>query len=174
MIDIFADKKTLVFIDQSVEFLSLRTDEDFIVLEDFIIISDGDQIHYQTKTMMSASGTTDMWQTDKLKTLKGLDKLNLLIELSYQKPDYKSYKYLSKSYVNPKDVCGVRLMTYDIVDIYSNNDWFKVGELSKLEKIDNLIVRPIKTLQRDTDNNYNLTQLIKEFNRGNKLDDLGI
>jgi hypothetical protein len=65
-------------------------------------------------------------------------------------------------------------MTYDIVDIYSNNDWFKVGELSKLEKIDNLIVRPIKTLQRDTDNNYNLTQLIKEFNRGNKLDDLGI
>jgi hypothetical protein len=172
MIDIFADKKTLVFIDQSVEFLSLRTDEDFIVLEDFIIISDGDQIHYQTKTMMSVSG--DTWQTDKFKTLKGLNKLNLLIELSYQKPDYKSYKYLSKSYVNPKDVCGVRLMTYDIVDIYSNNDWFKVGELSKLEKIDNLIVRPIKTLQRDTDNNYNLTQLIKEFNRGNKLDDLGI
>jgi hypothetical protein len=172
MIDIFADKKTLAFINQSVEFLSLRTDEDFIVLEDFIIISDGDQIHYQTKTMMCVSG--DTWQTDKFKTLKSLNKLNLLIELSYQKPDYKSYKYLSKSYVNPKDVCGVRLMTYDIVDIYSNNDWFKVGELSNLEKIDNLIVRPIKTLQRDTDNNYNLTQLIKEFNRGNKLDDLGI
>ncbi len=170
MIDIFADKKTLVFIDQSVEFLSLRTDEDFIVLEDFIIISDGDQIHYQAKTMMSVSAT-DMWQTDKLKTLKELDKLNLLIELSYQKPDYKSYKYL---YVNAKEVTGIRLMTFDIVDIYSNNDWFKVGELSKLEKIDNLIVRPIKTLQRDTDNNYNLTQLIKEFDRGNKLDDLGI
>ena len=83
MIDIFADKKTLVFIDQSVEFLSLRTDEDFIVLEDFIIISDGDQIHYQTKTMMSASGATDMWQTDKLKTLKGLNKLNLLLFLCF-------------------------------------------------------------------------------------------
>ena len=61
-LNIFKDKKSLIFINSNKEFFSMKTDEDFISLEDFEIINEGEVITYQSETIVESVS----WKKDRI------------------------------------------------------------------------------------------------------------
>jgi len=172
ILDIFKDKKSLIFINSNKEFLSMVTDEDFISLEDFEIVSEGDLITYQSETTMGPIG----WEKDRIQSFKAnSENFDLLVEVSFEKLNYKDVKSIA-SYTSSKKMTKLRIMTFELVDIKSNTKRINKGiDPSTYEKVHILDVKPKQILERELENGtYNLQSLITEFKRDNKLNDLGL
>jgi len=172
ILDIFKDKKSLIFINSNKEFLSMVTDEDFISLEDFEIIDEDELITYRSETTMGPIG----WEKDRIQSFKAnSEKFDLLIEVSFEKLNYKDVKSIA-SYTSSKKMTKLRVMTFELVDIKSNTKRINKGiDPSTYEKVHILDVKPKQILERELENGtYNLQSLITEFKRDNKLNDLGI
>ncbi len=89
MLDMFKDKKSLIFINSNKEFLSMVTDEDFITLEDFEIIGEGGLITYQSETTTGPIGP----EKDRIKSFKeNSENFDLLVEVSFEKFNCKDVK----------------------------------------------------------------------------------
>jgi hypothetical protein len=177
-LNIFGDKKSLIFINSKKEFLSMVTDEDFINLEDFEIVSENGLITYQSETNLSVSS----WERDKFESFRNVkDNFDLLVEVSFEKPNYYTIKSIQNNFAASKKMTCLKLMTFEIVDcnskkIYEKRDSKIIDHsLSSIERIDTLVIKPKKILKREIENGtYSLRSLIQEFKRDNKLDDLGI
>jgi hypothetical protein len=169
-LDLFKDKKSLIFINSQVEFLSMKTDEDFTSLEDFVIIDEDDLITYQSESVFGI--TTADFRPDRFFVFKNNQyKYDLIIEVSFQKITYETLNELSKNFT--KKIIGLRIMTFEFVDAFSKKDYDQ--ELGVTNKTETLIIRPKDILEREVENGtYDLSSLIKEFKRDNKLNDLGI
>ncbi len=172
MLDMFKDKKSLIFINSNKEFLSMITDEDFISLEDFEIIEEDELITYRSETTISPIG----WEKDRIQSFKvNSEKFDLLVEVSFEKLNYKDVKSIA-SYTSSKKMTKLRIMTFELVDLKSNTKRINKGiDPSTYEKVHILYVKPKQILERELENGtYNLQSLITEFKRDNKLNDLGI
>jgi hypothetical protein len=168
MIDLFKDKKSLIFINSKIEFMSMKTTDDFIALDDFEIITEDELITYQSETNIMTH-----WQNDSNMDIKKYwSKYDLMIEVSYEKLRYDNLKDLNKKFLPSKKMIGLRLMTFETIDSKTKREYNGVNDFKKIEII---TIKPKQTLQREIENEtYDLKSLIKEFKRGNKLDDLGI
>jgi len=168
MIDLFKDKKSLIFINSKIEFMSMKTTDDFIALDDFEIITEDELITYQSETNIMTH-----WQNDSNMDIKKYwSKYDLMIEVSYEKLRYDNLKDLNKKFSPSKKMIGLRLMTFETIDSKTKREYNGVNDFKKIEII---TIKPKQTLQREIENEtYDLKSLIKEFKRGNKLDDLGI
>ncbi len=171
MLDIFKDKKSLIFINSNKEFLSMVTDEDFISLEDFEIIGEDELITYQSETTIGSIG----WEKDRIQSFKvNSEKFDLLVEVSFEKLNYKDVKSIQSA--SSRKMTKLRIMTFELVELKSNVK--KVDrEIDPLtyDKIQTMLIKPKQILERELENGtYNLQSLITEFKRNNKLDDLGI
>ena len=171
MLDIFKDKKSLIFINSNREFLSMVTDEDFISLEDFEIVSEDELITYQSETAMGLIG----WEKDRIQSFKAnSENFDLLVEVSFEKLNYKDVKSIQS--VSSRKMTKLRIMTFELVELKSNVK--KVDreiDPSTYEKIQTIVIKPKQILERELENGtYNLQSLITEFKRDNKLNDLGI
>jgi hypothetical protein len=171
MLDIFKDKKSLIFINSNKEFLSMVTDEDFISLEDFEIIGEDELITYQSETTIGSIG----WEKDRIQSFKvNSEKFDLLVEVSFEKLNYKDVKSIQSA--SSRKMTKLRIMTFELVELKSNVK--KVDrEIDPLtyDKIQTMLIKPKQILERELENvTYNLQSLITEFKRNNKLDDLGI
>ncbi len=166
----FKDKKSLIFINSNKEFLSMVTDEDFISLEDFEIIDEGELITYQSETTIGPIG----WEKDKIQSFKAnSEKFDLLVEVSFEKLNYKE---INPSYTSSKKMTKLRIMTFELVELKSNTKRVDRGiDPSTYDKIHILEVKPKQILERELENGtYNLQSLITEFKRDNKLNGLGL
>ena len=171
MLDIFKDKKSLIFINSNREFLSMVTDEDFISLEDFEIVSEDELITYQSETAMGLIG----WEKDRIQSFKvNSENFDLLVEVSFEKLNYKDVKSIQS--VSSRKMTKLRIMTFELVELKSNVK--KVDreiDPSTYEKIQTIVIKPKQILEREIENGtYNLQSLITEFKRDNKLNDLGL
>ncbi len=171
MLDIFKDKKSLIFINSNKEFLSMVTDEDFISLEDFEIIGEDELITYQSETTIGSIG----WEKDRIQSFKAnSENFDLLVEVSFEKLNYKDVKSIQSA--SSRKMTKLRIMTFELVELKSNVK--KVDreiDPSTYEKVHILDVKPKQILERELENGtYNLQSLITEFKRDNKLNDLGI
>jgi hypothetical protein len=164
MLDIFKDKKSLIFINSNKEFLSMITDEDFISLEDFEIVSEDELITYQSETTIGPIG----WEKDKIKSFKAnSENFDLLVEVSFEKLNYKDIISIKSYTSSTKKMTKLRIMTFELVELKSNT--------KRSEKIQTIVIKPKQILERELENEtYNLQYLITEFKRDNKLNDLGI
>jgi len=167
-LDLFKDKKSLVFINSKVEFMSMKTDEDFTSLEDFEIIDENGLITYQSEKI------TTSWNMDKFSIVENdWSKYDLMVEVSFQKLTYENLKEINKSFSTPKKIIGLKLMTFEVIDTKTKKDYDP--EDKKIEKIETLVIKPKRILERKIENGtYDLGSLIKEFKRDGKLNDLGI
>jgi|Laugresbdmm110sd_1035091.scaffolds.fasta_scaffold21354_5 hypothetical protein len=167
-LDLFKDKKSLVFINSEVEFMSMKTDEDFTSLEDFEIIDENGLITYQSEKI------TTSWNMDKFSIVENdWSKYDLMVEVSFQKLTYENLKEINKSFSTPKKIIGLKLMTFEVIDTKTKKDYNP--EDKKIEKIETLVIKPKRILERKIENGtYDLGSLIKEFKRDGKLNDLGI
>jgi len=167
-LDLFKDKKSLVFINSKVEFMSMKTDEDFTSLEDFEIIDEDGLITYQSEKI------TTSWNMDKFSIVENdWSKYDLMVEVSFQKLTYENLKEINKSFSTPKKIIGLKLMTFEVIDTKTKKDYNP--EDKKIEKIETLVIKPKRILERKIENGtYDLGSLIKEFKRDGKLNDLGI
>ncbi len=168
----FKDKKSLIFINSNKEFLSMVTDEDFISLEDFEIVSEDELITYQSETTMGPIG----WEKDRIQSFKANSvNFDLLVEVSFEKLNYKDVKSIA-SYTSSKKMTKLRIMTFELVELKSNVK--KVDreiDPSTYDKIQTMVIKPKQILERGLENGtYNLQSLITEFKRDNRLNDLGI
>lgn len=169
-LDMFKDKKSLIFINSNKEFLSMVTDEDFITLEDFEIVSEDELITYQSETTTVPIG----WEKDRIKSFKkNSENFDLLVEVSFEKFNYKDVKSI-QSYT--KKMTKLRIMTYELVEIKSNTKRSeKEIDPPNYDKIQTMVIKPKQILERECqDGTYQLVSLVKEFKRINKLNDLGI
>ena len=171
MLDIFKDKKSLIFINSNREFLSMVTDEDFISLEDFEIINEDGLITYQSENTMGLIG----WEKDRIQSFKvNSENFDLLVEVSFEKLNYKDVKSIQS--VSSRKMTKLRIMTFELVELKSNVK--KVDreiDPSTYEKIQTIVIKPKQILEREIENGtYNLQSLITEFKRDNKLNDLGL
>ncbi len=172
MLDMFKDKKSLIFINSNKEFLSMVTDEDFITLEDFEIVSEDELITYQSETTMEPIG----WEKDRIKSFKkNSENFDLLVEVSFEKFNYKDVKSI-QSYTSSKKMTKLRIMTYELAEIKSNTKRSDKGiDTPNYDKIQTMVIKPKQILERECqDGTYQLVSLVKEFKRMNKLNDLGI
>jgi hypothetical protein len=167
-LDLFKDKKSLVFINSEVEFMSMKTDEDFTSLEDFEIIDENGLITYQSEKI------TTSWNMDKFSIVENdWSKYDLMVEVSFQKLTYENLKEINKSFSTSKKIIGLKLMTFEVIDTKTKKDYNP--EDKKIEKIETLVIKPKRILERKIENGtYDLGSLIKEFKRDGKLNDLGI
>lgn len=167
-LDLFKDKKSLVFINSEVEFMSMKTDEDFTSLEDFEIIDENGLITYQSEKIITS------WNMDKFSIVENdWSKYDLMVEVSFQKLTYENLKEINKSFSTPKKIIGLKLMTFEVIDTKTKKDYNP--EDKKIEKIETLVIKPKRILERKIENGtYDLGSLIKEFKRDGKLNDLGI
>ena len=167
-LDLFKDKKSLVFINSKVEFMSMKTDEDFTSLEDFEIIDENGLITYQSEKI------TTSWNMDKFSIVENdWSKYDLMVEVSFQKLTYENLKEINKSFSTSKKIIGLKLMTFEVIDTKTKKDYNP--EDKKIEKIETLVIKPKRILERKIENGtYDLGSLIKEFKRDGKLNDLGI
>ena len=167
-LDLFKDKKSLVFINSEVEFMSMKTDEDFTSLEDFEIIDENGLITYQSEKI------TTSWNMDKFSIVENdWSKYDLMVEVSFQKLTYENLKEINKSFSTSKKIIGLKLMTFEVIDTKTKKDYDP--EDKKIEKIETLVIKPKRILERKIENGtYDLGSLIKEFKRDGKLNDLGI
>ncbi len=179
MLDMFKDKKSLIFIDSRIEFMKMKTGEDFLNLEDFEIVSEDDVITYQSVSNIGVSN----WQKDSFGELNSFqssasDKFNLMVEVSFEKITYEGLKTLNRSFASSKKMIKLRIMTFDIVDMKSVANKVEASKYGTrtYEKTQTIVIKPKQILERDIedDGKYNLHYLIVEFQRNNKLDDLGI
>ncbi len=171
MLDIFKDKKSLIFINSNKEFLSMVTDEDFISLEDFEIVSEDELTTYQSETTMGLIG----WEKDRIQSFKAnSEKFDLLVEVSFEKLNYKDVKSIQSA--SSRKMTKLRIMTFELVELKFNVKKVDRGiEPSTYDKIHILEVKPKQILERELENGtYNLQSLITEFKRDNKLNDLGL
>lgn len=172
MLDMFKDKKSLIFINSNKEFLSMVTDDDFISLEDFEIIDEDELITYQSETTIGPIG----WEKDRIQSFKSNSKnFDLLVEVSFEKLNYKDIKSI-KSYTSSKKMTKLRIMTFELVELKSNTQRVDRGiDPSTYDKIQTMVIKPKQILERELENGtYNLQSLITEFKRDNKLNDLGL
>jgi hypothetical protein len=146
----------------------MKTTDDFIALDDFEIITEDELITYQSETNIMTH-----WQNDSNMDIKKYwSKYDLMIEVSYEKLRYDNLKDLNKKFLPSKKMIGLRLMTFETIDSKTKREYNGVNDFKKIEII---TIKPKQTLQREIENEtYDLKSLIKEFKRGNKLDDLGI
>ena len=167
-LDLSKDKKSLVFINSKVEFMSMKTDEDFTSLEDFEIIDEVDLITYQSEKNNTG------WNMDKFSIIENdWSKYDLMIEVSFQKLTYENLKELNKSFTSSKKMIGLRVMTFEVVDVKIKKDYD--SDNKNLKKVETLVIKPKRILERKIENGtYDLGSLIKEFKRDGKLNDLGI
>lgn len=167
-LDLFKDKKSLIFINSQVEFMSMQTDKDFTSLEDFEIINEDELITYQSEKFITS------WNMDKFSIIENdWSKYDLMVEVSFQKLTYENLKELNKSFTSSKKMIGLRVMTFDVVDTKIKKDYDP--ENKNLKKVETLFIKPKKILERKIENGtYDLNSLITEFKRDNKLNDLGI
>ena len=187
MLDMFKDKKSLIFIDSRIEFMKMKTGEDFVNLEDFEIVSEDDVITYQSVSNIGVSN----WQKDSFEEIKTFqssanDKFNTMVEVSFEKITYEGLKTLNSSFAvkklkrnfSSKKMIKLRIMTFDIVDMKSVANKVEASKYGTgtYEKTQTIVIKPKQILERDIedDGKYNLQSLIVEFQRNNKLDDLGI
>ncbi len=167
-LDLFKDKKSLIFINSQVEFMSMQTDKDFTSLEDFEIIDEYDLITYQSDKFITS------WNMDKFSIIENdWSKYDLMVEVSFQKLTYENLKELNKGFTSSKKMIGLRVMTFDVIDTKIKKDYDP--ENKNLKKVETLFIKPKKILERKIENGtYDLNSLITEFKRDNKLNDLGI
>jgi hypothetical protein len=167
-LDLFKDKKSLIFINSQVEFMSMQTDKDFISLEDFEIIDENDLITYQSEKFITS------WNMDKFSIIENdWSKYDLMVEVSFQKLTYENLKELNKSFTSSKKMIGLRVMTFEVVDTKIKKDYEL--ENKNLKKVETLVIKPKRILERKIENGtYDLSSLITEFKRDNKLNDLGL
>jgi len=104
------------------------------------------------------------------------DEFKFLVEITYEKIDIFNTKLNSS-----KKMQSIRLMTYEILSRDRKSELEKWPSEnpptwpSRVRKTHYMEIKPIKILERDCkDGEFELNLLIKEFLRGNKLDDLGI
>ena len=172
MLDMFKDKKSLIFINSNREFLSMVTDEDFISLEDFEIVTEDELITYQSENTMGPIG----WEKDRIKSFKSnSENFDLLVEVSFDKLNYKDVKSI-QSYTSSKKMTKLRIMNFELVELKSNTKRVDRGiDPSTYDKIQTMVIKPKQILERELENGtYNLQSLITEFKRDNKLNDLGL
>jgi hypothetical protein len=167
-LDLFKDKKSLIFINSQVEFMSMQTDKDFTSLEDFEIIDENDLITYQSEKFITS------WNMDKFSIIENdWSKYDLMVEVSFQKLTYENLKELNKSFTSSKKMIGLRVMTFEVVDTKIKKDYEL--ENKNLKKVETLVIKPKRILERKIENGtYDLSSLITEFKRDNKLNDLGL
>jgi hypothetical protein len=171
-LNIFKNKKSLIFINSKKEFFSMKTDEDFISLEDFEIVTEDELITYQSETTMGPIG----WEKDRIQSFKSNSKkFDLLVEISFEKLNYKDIK-LTQSYKSSKKITKLRIMTFELCELKSNVKKVDRGiDTSTYDKIQTMIIKPNQILERELQNgDYNLQSLIVEFKRNSKLNDLGL
>lgn len=147
------------------------TDEDFISLEDFEIVSEDELITYQSETTMGPIG----WEKDRIQSFKANSvNFDLLVEVSFEKLNYKDVKSIQS--VSSRKMTKLRIMTFELVELKSNVK--KVDreiDPSTYDKIQTIVIKPKQILERGLENGtYNLQSLITEFKRNNKLNDLGL
>jgi len=171
-LNIFKDKKSLIFINSNKEFFSMTTDEDFISLEDFEIINEGEVITYQSETIMESVS----WKKDRIVSFReNSKKFDLLVEVSFKKLNYKDIKS-TQSYKSSKKITKLRIMTFELCELKSNTKRVdREINLSIYDRTDTMVIKPKHILERDLENGtYNLQSLIVEFKRNSKLNDLGL
>ena len=171
-LNIFNDKKSLIFINSNKEFWGLVTDEDFISLEDFVIIDECELITYQSETI----NETVSKKKDSLQSFKENSKnFDLLVEVSFEKLNYKNVKSL-QSYTSFNRMTKLRIMTFELCELKSNTKRVdREINLSIYDRTDTMVIKPKHILERDLENGtYNLQSLITEFKRNSKLNDLGL
>ena len=167
----FKDNKSLIFINSNKEFLSMVTDEDFITLEDFEIISEDELITYRSETTMGPIG----WEKDRIQSFKAnSENFDLLVEVSFEKLNYKDVKSIQSA--SSRKMTKLRIMTFELVDLKSNTKRINRGiDPSNYDKIQAMVIKPKQILEREFENGtYNLQSLITEFKRDSKLKDLGL
>ena len=171
-LDLFKDKKSLVFINSKVEFMSMKTGEDFTSLEDFEIIDEDELITYQSEKVITIP--YNLWNMDKFSIIENdWSKYDLMVEVSFQKLTYDNLKELNKSFTSSKKMIGLRVMTFEVVDAKTRKDYDP--ENKNLKRSETLVIKPKQILEKNIENGfYNLQSLITEFKRDNKLNDLGI
>jgi hypothetical protein len=166
MLDIFKDKKSLIFINSNKEFLSMITGDDFISLEDFEIVSEDELITYQSETTMGPIGWESLpigWESFKANS----ENFDLLVEVSFEKLNYKDIISIKRYTSSTKKMTKLRIMTFELVELKSNT--------KRSEKIQTMLIKPKQILERELESEtYNLQAFITEFKRVNKLNDLGI
>jgi len=144
-LDLFKDKKSLVFINSEVEFMSMKTDEDFTSLEDFEIIDENGLITYQSEKI------TTSWNMDKFSIVENdWSKYDLMVEVSFQKLTYENLKEINKSFSTSKKIIGLKLMTFEVIDTKTKKDYNP--EDKKIEKIETLVIKPKRILERKIEN----------------------
>ncbi|NDF16535.1 MAG: hypothetical protein EB079_01005 [Verrucomicrobia bacterium] len=170
-LNIFKDKKSLIFINSNKEFFSMKTDEDFISLEDFEIINEGEVITYQSETIMESVS----WKKDRIVSFReNSKKFDLLVEVSFKKLNYKDIKS-TQSYKSSKKITKLRIMTFELCELKSKVKKADGLDTSTYDKIQTMIIKPNQILERELENgDYNLKSLIIEFKRNSKLNDLGL
>jgi hypothetical protein len=96
-----------------------------------------------------------------------------MVEVSFQKLTYENLKELNKSFTSSKKMIGLRVMTFEVVDTKIKKDYEL--ENKNLKKVETLVIKPKRILERKIENGtYDLSSLITEFKRDNKLNDLGL
>lgn len=171
-LNIFKNKKSLIFINSKKEFFSMKTDEDFISLEDFEIINEGEVITYQSEAILESVS----WKKDRILSFKeNSKKFDLLVEISFEKLNYKDIKP-TQSYKSSKKITKLRIMTFELCELKSNVKKVDRGiDTSTYDKIQTMIIKPNQILERELQSgDYNLQSLIVEFKRNSKLNDLGL
>jgi hypothetical protein len=167
MLDFNLDNKTLMLLNSKKAFESLDAD-DFISEDNFIVEDlDGVLIYKHIDTIGENTWSPNYRNFfDEIKS----DKYDLMIECTYEK-----YDSLEKFKINPRKIISLKFMTYEILDVSIKNEFDNNSLIKKVTKTSTIKVKSKYVMEKDIEDSVNgLEMFIKEFQRDNKLNNLGI
>lgn len=160
------DKKTLIFFNSSKNAFDLTTD-DFFSIDDIISKEDGDKIKFSNLTIYKYKKAEKTYDFSDIKNK--WTSFDILVEVVYKKHDRLKYNN-----VIPRETESVKVMTYDYVDFIEESNLQDFGDEKRLNKFETLIIKPKKVIVTKIDKSGGLIDIINQFKRDKKLDELGI
>lgn len=160
------DKKTLIFFNSSKNAIDLTTD-DFFSIDDIISKEDGDKIKFINLTIYKYKKAEETYDFSDIKNKWA--SFDILVEVVYKKHDRLKYNN-----VIPRETESVKVMTYDYVDFIEESNLQDFGDEKRLNKFETLIIKPKKVIVTKIDKSSGLIDIINQFKRDKKLDELGI
>lgn len=163
------DKKSLLFFNSKKDVLDMTTD-DFFSIDDIVSTDEDNQIKFTNSTTYDKYDFLIKKHKNHLLQFSDIQhkssEFDVIVEITYKKKrDYT---------VVPKDVESVRLITYDVIDYSEEKSLEDFGAEKKITNFQTLIIKPKKILVTEMAQSKGLINIIKEFKRDNKLDELGI
>lgn len=160
------EKKTLIFFNSTKNTLDLTTD-DFFSIDSVVSKEDGDRIRFSNLSIYTYKKVEKNYEFSDIRNKWSL--FDIIVEVSYKKHDRLKYNN-----VIPKETDSIKVMTYEYVDLIEESNLQDFGTEKRLNKFETLIIKPKKLITTKIEESGGVINIINQFKRDNKLDELGI